>query len=87
MPTGLWLYAYWFFVAVIVAEAVLTLALMRQTGMLYQRLLVNDSGTGLPPGALAPVPSGQDLFGRPITLGARTGRKTLLFFLSTGCGA
>jgi methylamine dehydrogenase accessory protein MauD len=83
----MWLYAYWSFVAVVVAEAVMMLALMRQTGMLYERLMMNASGIGLPPGALAPLPSGRDLFGRTVALGATSGRQTMLFFLSTGCGA
>jgi methylamine dehydrogenase accessory protein MauD len=87
MPTGLWLYAYFFFLAVIVAEAVLILALVRQTMRLHQHLVVGDPSLGLPLGALAPVPAGQELFGRSVSLGAERGRKTLVFFLSTGCSS
>ena len=42
---------------------------------------------GLPLGAIAPVPFGEDIFGRPVSLGMSRGKKTLVYFVSTRCSS
>jgi thioredoxin-related protein len=86
MPTGLWLYAYYFFFCIVVVESLLMIAVLRQLAALHSHFVKNDPNAGLPLGALAPLPTGSDLFGRVVSLAAARGRKTLLFFVSPGCG-
>ena len=85
MPTGLWLYAYFVFFAIVIVESLLMIAVLRQVTTLHTHFVKNDPNAGLPLGALAPVLSGDDLFGRPVSLSAARGKKTLLIFVSAGC--
>jgi hypothetical protein len=87
MPTGLWLYAYYVFVALIVLETLLMIAVLRQITALHSHFVTNDPNAGLPLGALAPRLAGSDVFGRPLSLAAGRVRKTVLFFLSTNCSS
>lgn len=75
---------------VVVVLAVVCLALVRQIGILYERLtpvgaLMIDKGPAV--GALAPVFELIDLAGRALKLGGldAQGRSTLLFFVSPTC--
>ena len=45
MPTGLWLYAYYVFVALIVLEALLMIAVLRQITALHSHFVTNDRMT------------------------------------------
>jgi methylamine dehydrogenase accessory protein MauD len=75
---------------VVIALGVVVLALVRQVGVLYERvapagaLMVNRK---LKPGEPAPELTLADLSGKPLVIGAASkfGRSTLLFFLSPGC--
>jgi methylamine dehydrogenase accessory protein MauD len=85
MPTGLWLYSYCLFIGVAIIESVLMIAILREIAALHTHFVRTDPNSGLPLGALAPVLSGNDLFGRPVSLAASRGKNTLLFFVSAGC--
>jgi methylamine dehydrogenase accessory protein MauD len=69
---------------------VVVLALLRQVGILHQRVAPAGALTisqGVRPGEVAPVLSLQTLDGEPITIGGvrADGRSTLLIFLSPDC--
>jgi methylamine dehydrogenase accessory protein MauD len=76
--------------AVVIAMGIVIVALVRQVGVLYERvapagaLMVNRK---LRPGEPAPELTLVDLSGRPLAIGgaSQTGRSTLLFFLSPTC--
>lgn len=75
---------------VVIVMGIVILALVRQVGVLYERvapagaLMVNRK---LKAGEAAPELTVVDINGRPLTLGgvSKTGRSTLLFFLSPTC--
>lgn len=85
MPTGLWLYAYLGLWVLLLVETVVISALIRHIASLNAHYIKNDPDAGLPLGVLAPALIGEDIFGRPVSLSASRGRKTLIYFLSTGC--
>jgi methylamine dehydrogenase accessory protein MauD len=73
---------------VVVAQGVCVLALSRQIGILYERIapmgaLMMDNGPKV--GELAPPVDVVTWEGRGLTIGASTGKSTLLFFLSPTC--
>jgi methylamine dehydrogenase accessory protein MauD len=72
----------------VLALLVAVIALSRQIGILYERVapmgaLMMDSGPKV--GEAAPIFELKSLDGRNVTLGAPSGRGTLLFFLSPTC--
>ena len=75
---------------VVIAMGLVILALVRQVGVLYERvapagaLMVNKK---VKPGEKAPELTVVDLTGKPFTIGGASpaGRSTLLFFLSPSC--
>jgi peroxiredoxin len=85
MPTGIWLYSYLALWALLMTTSLLLVAVIRQVRDLHSYWGENDPAWGLPLGAPAPALPKEDLFGRPVTLGAERGKKTVLLFLSRGC--
>jgi hypothetical protein len=85
MTSGLWLYSYLALWGLLLLESVLLIAMLRQLKALHSYWVQNDPEWGLPLGALAPALAGGELFGRPVSLAADRGEKTLLLFLSRGC--
>jgi methylamine dehydrogenase accessory protein MauD len=74
----------------VVVLAALVVALLRQVGVLYERIAPAGAlvtGNALPVGEAAPVVTARDLAGAPATVGGPSpdGRSTLLFFLSPTC--
>jgi methylamine dehydrogenase accessory protein MauD len=74
----------------VVALAGLVLALVRQIGVLHERIApvgALATSAGPAPGQPAPVIDAVDWSGRPLRVGGESadGRSTLLFFLSPGC--
>src|SRR5438046_981558 len=87
MASGPWGYSYVGLWALLLLEGVLLFGLIRQMVRLYEHWIINDPDWGLPLGSLAPALPVKDLFGRPVSLAAARGKKTLLLFLSRGCKA
>ena len=87
MPTGIWLYSYVGLWLVLLVNSVILIALIRQVSDLHGYWVRNDPEWGLPLESLAPAIQLPDVFGRPVSLGAVRGEKTLLFFVSTSCGS
>jgi methylamine dehydrogenase accessory protein MauD len=81
----MWLYSYLALWTLLLLISFLLIAVQRQLRELYGYWVKNDPEWGLPLGALAPAVSGEDAYGRPVSLAAGRGKKTLLFFLSPGC--
>lgn len=74
----------------VIALGVVVLALVRQIGVLHERVAPAGAlagGRGPRPGEAAPVLHLSDWNGRPVTIGGSQpdGRSTLLFFLSPTC--
>jgi methylamine dehydrogenase accessory protein MauD len=85
MPTGIWLYSYLVLWALLLIESLLMIGIVRQIGSMHGHYVKNDPDSGLPLGALAPAIHGEDVYGRPVSLATSRGKKTLIYFLSTGC--
>lgn len=85
MPTGIWLYSYLALWALLLFEAALLVALIRQVGTLHAHWVSNEPDWGLPLGAPAPSLDVASLAGRPVSLAVERHRKTVLYFLSPGC--
>lgn len=83
--SGLWLVAFVALWVLVLVEALLVLAVMRQLGLVYDRL--PPTRTGLPPGTVAPDFTLPDLNGRPRSLKDYAGRMVILAFVSPGCSA
>jgi methylamine dehydrogenase accessory protein MauD len=69
--------------------AALTLALVRQVGLIHRRIPPTGArmlGIGPDLGAQAPLIDATDLSGRRVSVGTASGRKSLLVFVSNGCG-
>jgi methylamine dehydrogenase accessory protein MauD len=81
----MWLYSYLALWTLLLVVSFLLVVVLRQLRELYGYWVKNDPEWGLPLGALAPAVSGEDAYGRPVSLAAGRGKKTLLFFLSPGC--
>ena len=72
----------------IILQGIFLLALARQIGFLHERYGSGGArvmNVGLDIGEPAPVFSVEDLANRKVTLGTERNKRTLLFFLSTGC--
>jgi methylamine dehydrogenase accessory protein MauD len=85
MPSGIWLYSYLALWALLLAVSFLLVAVLRHMREVYSYWVKNDPEWGLPLGALAPALLAEDIDGRPVSLGASRGKKTILIFLSRGC--
>lgn len=73
---------------VVIALIVALFALARQVGVLFERIspmgaLINDSGPKV--GDVTPQFNLPSLTGGPVVIGPRTGRATLVFFVSPTC--
>lgn len=72
----------------IILQGIFLLALARQIGFLHERYASTGARTmnvGLNIGEPAPVFSVEDIANRQVTLGMERNKRTLLFFLATGC--
>ncbi len=73
---------------VVIIQGIFLLALARQIGFLHQRYASGGArimNTGLKIGEVAPALDIEDINGYRATLGMERGKRTLLFFISTGC--
>lgn len=73
---------------VVVVQGIFILALARQIGILHQRYASSGArvmNVGLNIGETAPTLEVQDINNRHVSLGVERGKRTLLFFISTGC--
>ena len=73
---------------IVILQGIFLLALARQIGILHQRYATGGArimNVGLKIGESAPVLDAEDIHDNRVTLGAERGKRTLLFFISTGC--
>lgn len=73
---------------VVILQGIFLLALARQIGILHQRYTSTGArimNVGLNIGETAPDLEVQDMHGDRVTLGMERGKRTFLFFISTGC--
>jgi hypothetical protein len=87
MPEGFWLYSFLGLWALLILNSAAIFALLRQVHDLHSYWVKNDPEWGLPLESLAPALPGVDVDGNPLSLGIARGRKSLLFFVSTGCSS
>lgn len=73
---------------VVILQGIFLLALARQIGILHQRYASGGArimNVGLSIGETAPAFDVEDVNDNRVTLGVERGKRTLLFFISTGC--
>ena len=73
---------------VVILQGIFLLALARQIGILHQRYTSTGArimNVGLNIGEAAPELELEDINSNRVTLGMERGKRTLLFFISTGC--
>jgi hypothetical protein len=87
MPTGMWLYSYLALWVLLIVESLLMAALIRQVASLHSYWGTSETGPGLPLGAIAPALSGNELFRQSASHVTEERRRTLVCFLSAGCGS
>jgi methylamine dehydrogenase accessory protein MauD len=81
--TGVWLIAFTFLWVLVLIEAFLIFAILRQLGVLSARL--PERPTGLAAGTRAPDYRLPDLGGQAVSLSSYSGRGILLAFISPSC--
>jgi len=87
MPSGMWLASYLGLWVLLLAISLLLVVVLRQLRELHDYWIAHDPEMGIPFGAPAPVLPTEDLYGRPVSLGAGRGKKTVLLFVSRNCKA
>lgn len=85
MPTGIWLYAFYFICVLIFVEYLVIILLARQVATLYSHWIKNDPDWGLPLGSIAPSLPKTDLYGRSTEIIHKDDELILIMFLSNTC--